>query len=190
MPSRLQNISLVGYKNRFSPSVPQASPRLSIADLEEMRTAFKAAERAGKRDEVPVGAVLVCGADRFAAGNLRECRNDPTAHAEILAIRKGAKKLSRWRLGGTLYVTLEPCAMCAGAILEARIDRLVFGAFDPKAGGCGSVWNIIEARKVRHPIVVTGGVMEEESKRVLKEFFALRRRGPETHCNASLDNVS
>ncbi|MBI3598319.1 MAG: nucleoside deaminase, partial [Nitrospirae bacterium] len=123
----------------------------------------------------PVGAVLVCGADRFVSYNLRECRNDPTAHAELLAIRKAAKKLSRWRLGGTLYVTLEPCAMCAGAILEARVTRLVFGAFDPKAGACGSVWNIIEERKVRHAIVVMGGVMEEESKDLLKEFFAGRR---------------
>jgi tRNA(adenine34) deaminase len=140
-----------------------------------MELALKAAKRGGKQNEVPVGAVLVCGEDRFVAYNLRECRNDPTAHAEILAIRKGAKKLARWRLGGTLYVTLEPCAMCAGAILEARIDHLVFGAYDPKAGGCGSVWNIIRERKVRHPIVVTGGIMEEESKKILKDFFSLRR---------------
>jgi tRNA(adenine34) deaminase len=144
-------------------------------DLHYMELALKAAERGGRHGEVPVGAILVCGANRFLAYNLRECRNDPTAHAEILAIRKGAKKLSRWRLGGTLYVTLEPCAMCAGAILEARIDRLVFGAYDPKAGGCGSVWNIIEGRKVRHPIAVAGGIMEEESKNLLKDFFALRR---------------
>jgi len=142
-----------------------------------MQAALKAAERGGRCEgEVPVGAVLVCGADWFIAYNRREGRNDPTAHAEILAIRKGAKKRSEWRLGGTLYVTLEPCAMCAGAILEARIDRLVFGAYDPKAGGCGSVWNIIEERKVRHPITVTGGVMEEESKRLLKSFFAERRK--------------
>jgi tRNA(adenine34) deaminase len=144
-------------------------------DLQYMQLALKVAERGGQVGEVPVGAVLVCGADRFVAYNLREGRNDPTAHAELLAIRKGAKKLSRWRLGGTLYVTLEPCAMCAGAILEARIDKLVFGAFDPKAGGCGSVWNIIDERKVRHLIFVTGGVMAEESKRLLKEFFAQRR---------------
>ncbi len=144
-------------------------------DSQYMALALKVAEMAGRRDEVPVGAVLVCGKDQFVAYNLRECRNDPTAHAEVLAIRKGAKKLSRWRLGGTLYVTLEPCAMCAGAILEARVNRLVFGAFDPKAGGCGSVWDIIGERKVRHKIAVTGGVMEEESKKLLKDFFARRR---------------
>ena len=144
-------------------------------DLRYMALAFNVAERGGSRGEVPVGAVLVCGEDCFSAHNLRESRNDPTAHAEMLAIRKGAKKLARWRLGGTLYVTLEPCAMCAGALLEARIDRLVFGAFDPKAGGCGSVWNVIGERKVRHPITVQGGVMEAESKKLLKGFFAMRR---------------
>ena len=148
---------------------------VSSDDRKWMAIALKAAGRGAKSGEVPVGAVLVCGKDQFIAGNLRECRNDPTAHAEMLAIRKGAKQRSLWRLGGTLYVTLEPCAMCAGAILEARIDRLVFGAFDPKAGGCGSVWNIIEERKVRHAIAVTGGVMEEESKMLLKQFFAGRR---------------
>jgi len=144
-------------------------------DLQYMQRALKAALRGAVCGEVPVGAVLVCGADTFSAHNLRECRNDPTAHAEMLVIRKAAKALSRWRLGGTLYVTLEPCAMCAGAILEARVDRLVFGAWDPKAGGCGSVWNIIEERKVRHPIVVIGGVMEEESQKLPKDFFAQRR---------------
>ena len=169
MPSRLRNISLQGYRRCPDFSV------LSITDREGMRTALKAANRGAGRGEVPVGAVLVCGADRFVAGNCRECRNDPTAHAEMLVIRKAAQKLSRWRLGGTLYVTLEPCAMCAVAVLEARIDRLVFGAFDPKAGGCGSVWNIIEERKVRHPIAVTSGIMEEESKKLLKDFFAQRR---------------
>lgn len=156
-------------------SLPENFDGVSTIDLQYMAIALKAAERGWGRGEVPVGAVLICGTDRFVAYNLRECHNDPTAHAEILALRKAAKKLSRWRLGGTLYVTLEPCAMCAGAILEARVDRLVFGAFDPKAGGCGSVWNIIGDRKVRHPIVVTGGVMEEESKTLLKDFFALRR---------------
>jgi len=151
-----------------------------------MEHALRAASRGAAQDEVPVGAVLVCGTDRFIAYNLRECRNDPTAHAEILAIRKGAKKRSQWRLGGTLYVTLEPCAMCAGAILEARIDRLVFGAFDPKAGGCGSVWDIIGERKVRHPIVVTSGVMEEESKKLLKAFFAQRRAEKREELSPSL----
>ncbi len=140
-----------------------------------MRLALRAAARGAKRGEVPVGAVLVCGEDHFTAYNLKENRNDPTAHAEMLALRKGAKRLAQWRLGGTLYVTLEPCAMCAGAILEARIRRLVFGAPDPKAGACGSVHDVIGGRKIRHPIEVIGGVCGEEAARLLRDFFAARR---------------
>lgn len=137
-----------------------------------MTLALNAAVRGSKKGEVPVGAVLVCGDRHFIAYNLKECRHDPTAHAEVLAIRKAARGLSRWRLGGTLYVTLEPCVMCAGAILEARISRLVFGAWDKKAGGCGSVSDVIAQRKILHPIEVVGGVRAEESARLLKDFFA------------------
>ena len=144
-------------------------------DLEFMGLALRAAARGAKRGEVPVGAVLVCGEDRFTAANLKESHNDPTAHAEILALRKGAKALSRWRLGGTLYVTLEPCAMCAGAILEARVTRLIFGASDPKAGACGSVIDVIGERKIRHGIEVIGGVRGEEAARLLRDFFGARR---------------
>lgn len=142
-----------------------------------MRVALLAAKRAAVRGEVPVGAVLFCDGKQFFAYNLKESRNDPTAHAEILVLQKAAKKLSRWRLGGTLVVTLEPCAMCIGAILEARIARLVFGATDPKAGACGSVHDIIGARKIRHAIAVTGGVLADLSSALLKDFFKTRRVG-------------
>jgi tRNA(adenine34) deaminase len=152
---------------------------LLLNDLDAMRVALSAARKAGSRGEVPVGAVLICDGQRFSAYNLKESRNDPTAHAEMLALQKAARKLSQWRLGGTLYVTLEPCAMCAGAILEARVNRLVFGALDPKAGACGSVHNVIGDRKIRHTIEVIGGVSADLSSALLKDFFKTRRRvGP------------
>ncbi len=140
-----------------------------------MRTALLAAKRAASRGEVPIGAVFICNGRRFMAYNLKEGRNDPTAHAEILILKKAAKAFSRWRLGGTLYVTLEPCAMCAGAILEARVNRLVFGAWDPKAGACGSVHDVIGDRKIRHAIEVMGGVHADLSETLLKDFFKTRR---------------
>jgi tRNA(adenine34) deaminase len=140
-----------------------------------MRAALLAAKKAASRGEVPVGAVLICDGRRFVAYNLKEGRNDPIAHAEMLVLKKASKAFSRWRLGGTLYVTLEPCAMCAGAILEARISRLVFGALDPKAGACGSVHDVIGGRKIRHAIEVVGGVCADLSETLLKDFFKTRR---------------
>ena len=140
-----------------------------------MQAALFAAKRAARRGEVPVGAVFICDGQQFSAYNLKESRNDPTAHAEMLVLRKAAKKLARWRLGGTLYVTLEPCAMCAGAILEARVERLIFGAADPKAGACGSVHDIIADRRIRHAIAVVGGVAADLSAALLKDFFKMRR---------------
>ncbi len=138
-----------------------------------MRLALEEARRAYELDEVPVGAVLVKGDQVIARScNLKESNADPTAHAEILAIREGASKLGGWRLSGTtLYVTLEPCPMCAGAILQARIDRVVFGAWDPKAGAAGSLINILGFPLFNHRVEVLSGILEQECGGILKSFF-------------------
>ncbi len=141
-----------------------------------MRQALEAAEAAFAEGEVPVGAVWISkDAAAFAAYNLKERRHDPTAHAEVLALRKGAEAFGRWRLGGTLYVTLEPCAMCAGALIQARIDRLVYGAADPKAGACGSVVEVAREPRFNHRIEVIGGLLAGESERLLQLFFSRLR---------------
>jgi len=130
------------------------------------------------RSEVPVGAVILGpGGDVLArAHNQRESDADPTAHAEILAIRAAARGLGSWRLEGcTLVVTLEPCPMCAGAVVAARIGRVVYGAADPKAGAAGSLWDIPRDRRLNHRAQVIGGVLAEESAALLREFFARRR---------------
>ena len=128
-----------------------------------MREALRLAERAARRDEVPVGAVIVRDGRIITKGyNLREGKRSPVAHAEITAISKAAKRLGGWRLSGcTIYVTLEPCPMCAGAIVNARVDEVVFGAYDPKAGALGSVYDLAEG-KLNHTPRVTGGVMEAD----------------------------
>jgi tRNA(adenine34) deaminase len=149
----------------------------SDQDKRFMRQALAEAEKASGKGEIPVGAVLVCRDQAvFSGHNLKECLNDPTAHAEILVLREAAEKLGRWRLGGTLYATLEPCAMCAGALVQARIDRLVFGALDPLGGGCGSVMDVVREPRANHQVEVLGGVLSEESQRALKDFFK-RLRG-------------
>ncbi len=142
-----------------------------------MALALHQAEQALKHDDVPIGAVVVHGEEVIAAAhNERERLQDPTAHAEILAIRAAAKVLGSWRvLDSALYVTLEPCAMCAGAIVLARIPEVVFGAADPKAGACGSVLDVLGETRLNHRPEVTGGVLAEESGRILSEFFAARR---------------
>ena len=134
----------------------------------------RVAERAG---DVPVGAIVVYGANAIAQGENRSVRHqDPTAHAEILAIREAAASLKSWRLTGcTLYVTLEPCAMCAGAIVLARLDRLVFGAWDAKAGMAGSIGDVVRNPKLNHRAEVLGGVLAEECGDLLRTFFAQRR---------------
>ncbi len=141
--------------------------------------AARAAVRSGAVDDVPVGAVVV-GPDGSLLGvgaNEREARGDPTAHAEVLALRAAADALGSWRLAGcTLAVTLEPCPMCAGALVLARVARVVFGAWDPKAGAAGSVWDLVRDRRVNHRPEVVGGVLEEECAAVLRDFFAARRR--------------
>lgn len=146
---------------------------MSDRDLEYMRMALDQAVLAQALGEVPIGAVVVLDGHVVAqAHNLREAWQDPTAHAEVVAIRDAANRLGTWRLtGATLYVTLEPCSMCVGAMILARVDRLVFGAMDPKAGACGSVLNIPEERRLNHRLDVCGGVLERESQDLLQAFF-------------------
>lgn len=142
-----------------------------------MRIALREAERAATHLDVPVGAVLVQG-DRVlaVAGNERELRRDPTAHAEMLVIREAAAVLGGWRIpDATIYVTLEPCAMCAGALVLARVDRLVYGAADPKTGATGSVLDLVRHPAFNHRLQVTSGVLAEECADVLQHFFATRR---------------
>ena len=142
-----------------------------------MRAALREAVAAGAAGEVPVGAVLVRGEDIIATGANRPIAAcDPTAHAEIEALRAGARILGSYRLTDTtLYVTLEPCVMCAAAIVHARVRRLVFGAWDPRAGGAGSITNVFALPGLNHRVDVFGGVLMEECARVLQEFFAQRR---------------
>jgi tRNA(adenine34) deaminase len=149
-----------------------------------MRHALREAAAAGAEDEVPIGAIVVHhdsagGDDRVigAAHNQREQLHDPTAHAEMLAITQAAESLGNWRLEGcTLYVTLEPCPMCAGAIVLARIPRVVYGAADPKAGAAASLFRLLDDPRLNHRAEVIAGVLGEECGRILSEFFAGKRR--------------
>jgi tRNA(adenine34) deaminase len=147
------------------------------ADIDFMRLALEQANRARASGEVPVGAVLVSGDRVIAAGaNSPIASNDPTAHAEIEALRSGGRALRSYRLADTtLYVTLEPCPMCAMAIVHARVRRLVFGAWDPRAGAAGSVTDIFALPGLNHRVDVFGGVLMEECGSVLRDFFAERR---------------
>jgi tRNA(adenine34) deaminase len=142
-----------------------------------MRLALREAERATEHEDVPIGAVLVHEGEVLATGrNERELRQDPTAHAEVLALRAAAEKLGSWRvLESVLYVTLEPCAMCAGAIVLARVPRVVFGAWDPKAGAAGSVLDVLAQPQLNHRPEVSGGLLAEECGALLSSFFAGRR---------------
>ena len=149
-------------------------------DEKFMRLAIEKALEAGRLGEVPVGAVIADSSERVISSgyNLRETTNDPTAHAETVAIRKAAEHLGSWRLDGcTIYVTLEPCAMCMGAIVLSRIERLVFGARDPKAGAVVSIYEIGTDEKLNHTVEYTEGVLEHDSARILKEFFSSLREG-------------
>jgi tRNA(adenine34) deaminase len=142
-----------------------------------IRRALELAERCVQHHDVPIGCVIVRdGVEIAAAGNQRELEQDPTAHAEILALRQASSAVGRWRLHGcTLYVTLEPCAMCAGAIVLARVDRVVFGAPDPKAGFAGSLGNLLQDERLNHRTEVSGGVLAEACGEVLRAFFRARR---------------
>ena len=142
-----------------------------------MRLALREAERALEHDDVPIGAVVVRNGEVLASGhNERELRQDPTAHAEIIALREAARAVGSWRVLDTvIYVTLEPCAMCAGAIVLARVPRVVYGAYDPKAGACGSVLDVLGEPRLNHRPAVAGGLLGEECAEMLSAFFASRR---------------
>ena len=150
-----------------------------MTDDDWMAEALALARAAGARDEVPVGAIVVVdGAIVGRGGNAPIVGNDPTAHAEIAALREAGARLGNYRLpGSTLYATLEPCAMCAGAIMHARVARLVFGARDPKSGACGSVIDLFAEPRLNHHTTVAGGVGAEACGALLSQFFAARRRG-------------
>ncbi len=169
-----------------SPEVP--APCFGFAGGEKpneyyMAEALREAERALGEDEVPVGAVIALGGRVIArAHNQRELLRDPTAHAEMIAITQAAEHVGGWRLENcTMYVTLEPCAMCAGALVLARLPRLVFGARDPKAGAVGSVYDIPRDPRLNHAVEVTAGVLEQECSEILSEFFRKKRLTTDEH---------
>ena len=147
-------------------------------DEKFMKIALKEANKSFQLDEVPVGVVIVKDDKIIARGhNLREIKQDPTGHAEIIAIKKASKKLKSWRLiDCTMYVTLEPCSMCAGAIMWSRIKRVVYGAKDIKGGAIGSSFNLFEQKGINHKPEVTSGVLEDEASTLLKDFFKLKRQ--------------
>ena len=142
-----------------------------------MRLALREAARALEHDDVPVGAVVVLDGEVIGAGhNERELRADPTAHAEMIALREASTHLGSWRvLGAVMYITLEPCAMCAGAIVLARLPRVVYGAADPKAGAAGSVMDLLDVPQLNHRPEHQGGLLAEDSAELLRAFFAGRR---------------
>jgi tRNA(adenine34) deaminase len=148
-----------------------------ITDLEAMTAALDEARKAAEAGEVPIGAVLVYGDQVIARGQNSVIRdNDPTAHAEIVALREAAISLGNYRLNGcTLYVTLEPCSMCAGAMIHARIDRLVYAAADPKAGAAGSVLSVLNHPQLNHQLQVEQGILADEAAELLRSFFRERR---------------
>lgn len=148
-----------------------------VRDAQFMREALDLARQAESRGEVPVGALIVDESGVIATGwNQPIGRRDPTAHAEIVALREAACRRGNYRLpGSTLYVTLEPCPMCAGAMVHARIDRLVFGASDPRAGAAGTVFDLLQTPELNHRVAVTGGVLADDCRALLQEFFRSRR---------------
>ncbi len=158
---------------------PPMEAAITIGVDDAMQEALRLAREAGLRGEVPIGAVAICEGRIVGRGaNARESAHDPTAHAELLAIQEAARTLGRWRLTGvTVVVTLEPCAMCAGAMVLARIDRLVYGASDPKAGATGSLMDLSSDSRLNHRFAVERGVRAEECGDLLKDFFRARRAG-------------
>jgi len=159
---------------------PDVDESVHAWDLSMMRLAIQLAREAILVGEVPVGAVVARGNRVIAqAHNLRETLNDPTAHAERLALTWAGRALETWRLDGyTLFVTLEPCAMCAGAIVQSRIDRVVYGAADPKAGACQSLYRLVTDLRMNHRAQVTSGILAQESSELLTQFFQARRSSP------------
>jgi tRNA(adenine34) deaminase len=149
----------------------------AMDDRELMTIALEEARTALAHDDVPIGCVVARDGEVLVrARNRRELDRDPTAHAEIIVLREASQEIGSWRLDGcTVYVTLEPCAMCAGAMVLARVDRLVYGAPDPKAGAVRSLFNIVDDPRLNHRVEITAGMLEEECSAVLREFFAARR---------------
>jgi tRNA(adenine34) deaminase len=149
-----------------------------ISDLEAMQAALDEARKAAEAGEVPIGAVVVHNGSIVARGqNCVLRKNDPTAHAEIVALRAASGALGNYRLNGcALYVTLEPCAMCAGAMIHARLDRLIYGAADPKAGACGSVLAVLNHPQLNHQMEVEQGILADEAGELLRNFFRERRQ--------------
>ena len=143
-----------------------------------MKEALKEAKKAYDKEEIPVGAVIVRDDKIIARGhNIKELKKDTTKHAEIIAIQKASKKMDAWRLEGcTLYVTLEPCAMCAGALIQSRIKKVVIGTMDKKTGACGSVLNLLEDYKFNHQVEIETGIMETECREILQHFFKELRK--------------
>jgi len=161
-----------------------------MTDEQAMRRALALAEHAAACGDVPVGALLVCGELTIEAWNERERRPDPTAHAEMLALREAARRLGRWRLSGaTLYVTKEPCVMCAGAVAAARIARLVFGCRDPKGGAAGSVVDVFGSAAVNHRVDVVRDVLADEAAARLRGYFAEKRRAGRATQGADVSEV-
>lgn len=138
-----------------------------------MKEALKEAQKSYKKEEIPVGAIIVKDGKIIARGhNIKETKTDPTKHAEIIAIQKACKKLQTWRLTGcTMYVTLEPCSMCAGSLIQSRLDKVVIGTMDEKTGACGSVLNLLADYKFNHIVQIETGIMQEECKTILQQFF-------------------
>ena len=163
------------------PGAAKCDEEFDDADRRFVSEALREADKATALGEVPIGAVVVRDGEVVGRGhNRRETDGDPLAHAEILALREAAGATAGWRLVGcTMYATLEPCAMCAGALVAARVGRLVFGAYDPKGGFCGTLGNLVQDSRLNHRLEVVGGVLEEECSALLRGFFAeLRRSGP------------
>ncbi|NLU44047.1 MAG: nucleoside deaminase [Acholeplasmataceae bacterium] len=146
-------------------------------DKNFMQIALEEAAKAGAIGEIPIGAVLVINNEIIAKGhNMRETWQDATAHAEVVVIQAACKKLKRWRLtGATLYVTIEPCPMCAGAIIMSRIERLVYGAPDSRAGACESLFNVVNNPALNHQVTVTAGIMSQECGKIVKDFMQEKR---------------
>ena len=173
---------MIKYLNKSGDGQNGLQPTMFTADITKndenfMRVAITQAEIAQENGDVPIGAVIVREGQIIGkAYNQREQLQDPTAHAEIIALTQAAAALENWHLNGcTMYVTLEPCPMCAGALVLARIERLVFGCDDPKTGACGSLYNIVQDERLNHRLEVTSGVLADECSELLQQFFRKRR---------------
>jgi tRNA(adenine34) deaminase len=177
VPAVRQAHHLPTARPRLDRTMTASDPSTPLSDAAAMRVALGEAADAPAHGDVPVGAVVVVGGEVVASRhNERERLGDPMAHAEILALRDAAAALGTWRLASaTMVVTLEPCPMCAGALVAARMGRLVFGAADPKAGACGSLYQLCADPRLNHELAVTGGVLAAEAGALLTEFFAARR---------------